>query len=98
MTRSKKTTDDLRVKELDLAEAWRLFSRSRGRSSKYDQIIDGAKKLSAGKALVVEDIRYSEVTALRKKVQSTLGEDWTVAAAKGQGAENRFNVIIHQAQ
>jgi hypothetical protein len=96
MARPKKATNDLKFKELDLQEAQRVFSRRRGRASKYDQILDAAEKLNAGKALVVEQMSYSEVTGIRKKIKEYLGEGWMVEATKGDREKNLFDVLVYR--
>lgn len=96
MARPKKTSGDFKMKEVDLQEAQRSFNRRRGRASKYDQLLDGAEKLSVGKALVVEQMTYSEVTGIRKKIQEFLGEGWKVDALKADRDKNLFDVMIYR--
>lgn len=94
MARPKKATTGFATKELDLQEAQRLFRRKRGRASKYDEVVRSAERLSPGKALVAEQLRYAEVTALRKKVNENLGEGWKVEAARG--GEGLYDVILYR--
>ena len=96
MARSKKATGDYKMKEVDLQEAQRAFKRKRGRASKYDQIVSSTEKLGAGKALVVEQMTYSEVTGIRKKIHDLLGESYKVEASRSDRENNLFNVLIYR--
>ena len=98
MARPKKAAGEFKYKELDLQDAQRAFNRRRGRASKYDQIVDSAEKLGAGKALIVEQMTYSEVTGIRKKIQDYLGEGWKVEATKTDRDKNLFDVLIFREQ
>lgn len=96
MARPRKAAGDFKIKEMDLQDAQRAFNRRRGRASKYDQIVDSAEKLSGGKALIVEQMSYSEVTGIRKKIQEYLGEGWKVEASKADREKNLFDVLIYR--
>ena len=93
MARTKSTPTGFQFKELNIQDARRLFGRKRGRGSKYDQIVSAAEKLGNGKAIHVEQLKYAEVVALRKKVNEQLGEGWKVEAAKG--TEGLYDVILY---
>ena len=96
MARKKKADSSLTVKEMDLKEAQREFSRRRGRGSKYDSILDAAEKLAKGKALIVGQASYSEVTGIRNRVKDHLGTDWKIEATKVDKEQNLFDVLIHR--
>lgn len=95
MPRTKKV-DDFKIKELDLQEAQREFGRRRGRGSKYDRVIDAAEKLDAGKALMVEQINYSEVTGIRSRIKDFLGDGWAVESTKVDKEKGLYDVLIHR--
>jgi hypothetical protein len=85
-----------KIQELDIKEAQRRFSKSRGRGSKYDDIIEAAEGLAGGKALIVGGLTYSNVLGLRKRVQDHLGEDWAVESTKVDKDSGSFEVLIHK--
>lgn len=90
-----------RVSVLPLEEALRLIRGERTRTSKYDVVINDVKKMDASKALVVEGLRYTEVTALRNKVRRLLGKQFKIDAVKvdkeADGA-SIYQVTIYQHQ
>jgi hypothetical protein len=72
----------------------RSFSRSRGRGSKYDGIIKAADDLKKGKAIMIEDLSYSEVTGLRNRIKAHLGDGYSVAAAKSDRENNLYTAMV----
>lgn len=97
MPRTKKPSSEFNIKKLDLREAQRQFNRKRGRGSKYDEILEEIEKLDEGKALIVEQISYSEVTGLRQRVKNLLGaDDWKIEATNVNKDKNLYDLLIHR--
>jgi len=94
--RSASPQSAFRIQELDVKEAQRRFSKSRGRGSKYDEILEAAEGLAPGKALIVGGLTYSNVLGLRKRVSDHLGENWTVESTKVDKDAGTFEVLIHK--
>lgn len=92
--RSKKNS--LSYKEMDLKDAEREFNRRSSRGSKYDDVVSAAEKLGKGKALIVENLSYSEVTGLRKRIADFLGDDWNVSATKADKDKNTYSALVHR--
>ncbi|MFW5972812.1 MAG: hypothetical protein ACOCTG_02375 [Bacteroidota bacterium] len=94
--RSKVSSGEITFKELDADEARRIFSKKRGRGSKYDSVMEAAEKLSAGKALIVEQITYSEVTGIRMRLRDQLGDDFKIEATKTDREKNLYDLLIQR--
>lgn len=92
----KGTSSDFKIRKLDLKEAQREFNRRRGRGSKYDDILDAAEKLEKGKALIVGQITYSEVTGIRQRIKEYLSDEWSISATKVDRDNNLYDVLIHR--
>lgn len=95
MARPKKTTS-FEIKEMDLDQAQREFNRKRGRGSKYDDVIAAAEKLGKGKALIIGQVSYSEVTGIRQRIKNYLGEDLKLEATKVDKQKNLYDLLIHR--
>ena len=96
MARRKKTGSDFKIQELDLQEAQRQFNRRRGRGSKYDEVLDAAEKLEKDKALLVEQVSYSEVTGIRQRIKEYLGAGWAVEATKVDKDKGIYDAMIRR--
>jgi len=97
MARTRKAASGFTMKELDVKEAKQQFSRSRGRGSMYDEVVQSASDLKANKALIVEGLTYSNVLGLRKRVTDHLGTDYKVESTKSDASNNLYDVLIHKA-
>lgn len=98
MAKRKSSASSFNVKEMDAKEAQRLFSKSRSRGSKYDEIIEKASDLGKGKALIAEGLTYSEVTGLRKRVADFLGDGWTISSTKVDKEKSLYDVLMHRSK
>ena len=96
MAKSRRKSTSFKMEEMDLKEAQRAFSRSRGRGSKYDDVIDAAEKLDKGKALFINDVTYSEVTGIRNRIRDILGDDWAVSSTLTDRDKKLYDVIVHR--
>lgn len=94
--RRKASTSDFTVKEMDLQEARRMFNRKRGRGSKYDAVLEAAEKLDTGKALIVEQISYSEVTGIRMRLREHLQDEFKIEATKVDRDKNLYDLLIQR--
>ncbi len=92
--RRRSTTSDFTLKELDAQEARRLFNRKRGRGSKYDRVLEAADKLGSGKALIIEQITYSEVTGIRMRVREHLQDGFKIEATKVDRDKDLYDLLI----
>lgn len=81
---------------MDLQEARRVFNRKRGRGSKYDQVLEAAEKLDSGKALIVEQISYSEVTGIRMRVRDHLDQEYKIEATKTDRDKDLYDLLIQK--
>jgi len=93
MARPKKNPEALQIKEVALADARRVLARKRGRGSRFDPLLALAEKLAAGRALQVDELPYSQVLGLRKKVKAELGEGWKVDSTK---VGELYDVILYR--
>jgi hypothetical protein len=82
MARPKKTDVGFAIKEVNIEDARRKMSGNRGRSSRFDPVVAQAAKLAEDKALQLEELPYSQVLALRKKVTEQLGDGWKVDSVR----------------
>lgn len=98
MARKKGSRENLDYTETTVDEARQSFSRSRGRGSKYDGIIAAAQELKKGKAIMIEDLSYSEVTGLRNRIKAHLGTGYSVEAAKSDRENNRYSAMVTRAE
>ena len=96
MPRGKQSSSALKVREMDLREAKREFSRRSARGSKYDKVLDAAEQLQEGKALLVDQISYSEVTGIRTRMKEYLSGDFKVEATKVDKDKNLYDVLIQR--
>lgn len=96
MPRQKKSETGFQIKELNVNEAQREFNRRRGRGSKYDAILDAAEKLEEGKALIIEQITYSEVNGIRSRIRDMLKGDYQVESTKVNAEKGLYDVLIHR--
>ena len=98
MPRGKATGSELKVKEMELKDAQREFSRRRGRGSKYDAVLDAVEKLGKGKAIIIEQVSYSEVTGIRNRLRDFLGDGFKVEATKVNKDKELYDVLIHRSE
>lgn len=80
----------------DRETALRNVRGNRTRGSKYDALIAEAKKLNDDQALVVEGLKYAEVTVLRTKVRSLIGNGFDVSAVKADLESGTFKAVVYK--
>lgn len=80
----------------DRETALRNVRGNRTRGSKYDALIAEAKKLNDDQALVVEGLKYAEVTVLRTKVRNLIGNGFDVSAVKADLESSTFKAVVYK--
>lgn len=95
MARPKRSTEtNFAIREVAVEEAQREFTRKRGRGSKYDSLVASVEKLEAGRALIIEKMKYPEVTLLRQRIKEGLGPNFKIDASRTDRENNRYDVMI----
>ena len=94
MAKSKTKSGRFTIHVMPLKKAQRDFALRRARGSKYDEVLHKVQALSKGKVVYLEGLNYSEVTALRKRINELLGGDYQVKSAKADKESNLYNVLI----
>lgn len=96
MPRPRKQESAVKFKELDLDQARREFSRKRSKGSKYDKVLEAVEKLEPGRALLVEQVTYSEVANLRNRIRELIGEEISLESTKVDRDQNLYDMLVQR--